>query len=125
VSLETADCRLELQVGATAIPYEVRRSSQTKRTRIVVTPEGVEVVVPAGTALNGADGLLAYLDHKRRWAVDARFVQPPLSLGRDVDDQLLYMPGAQARAPLEEHPTLTLWVRAVERKHVNLRVEAQ
>ena len=60
-----------LQVGETAIPYAVRQSSKASRKRIVVTPDGVEVVVPAGTPMEGADGVLAYLDRKRRWVFDS------------------------------------------------------
>jgi hypothetical protein len=33
-----------LQIGQTSIPYTVRYSSRTKRQRILVTPEAVEVV---------------------------------------------------------------------------------
>lgn len=60
-----------LQVGNTHIAYEVRFSSQATRKRIVVTPEGVEVVAPAGTPLEGRDGVYAYVDRKRRWVFDA------------------------------------------------------
>ena len=60
-----------LQIGETAIPYEVRQSTRASRKRIVVTPEGVQVVVPAGTPMEGSDGILAYLDRKRRWVFDS------------------------------------------------------
>ena len=60
-----------LQVGATDIPYEVRFSSKASRKRIVVTPEGVEVVAPSGTAWDGSRGILAYLEGKRRWVFDS------------------------------------------------------
>ena len=60
-----------LTVGNTDIPYAVRFSSRATRKRIVVTPEGVQVVVPAGTSMEGADGVLAYLDGKRRWVFDS------------------------------------------------------
>jgi predicted metal-dependent hydrolase len=60
-----------LTIGSTDIPYEVRFSTQAARKRIVVTPAGVEVVAPVGTPLDGADGLLAFLDRKRRWLFDA------------------------------------------------------
>ena len=60
-----------LTVGRTDIPYTVRLSAQATRKRIVVTPRGVEVVVPAGTAIEGEDGLLDYLHRKRRWVFDA------------------------------------------------------
>ncbi len=60
-----------LTIGATEIPYEVRYSARATRKRIVVTPEGVEVVAPEGTPSEGADGLLAFLHGKRRWLFDA------------------------------------------------------
>ena len=60
-----------LTVGQTAIPYEVRFSTQATRRRIVVTPGRVEVVAPVGTPLEGSDGLLSYLHRKRRWVFDA------------------------------------------------------
>lgn len=60
-----------LTIGSTAIPYEVRFSTKASRKRIVVTPAGVEVVAPTGTPLDGTDGLLAFLDRKRRWLFDA------------------------------------------------------
>ena len=58
-----------LQVGATAIPYRVRRSKLAKRKRIVVTPDQVEVVVP----VDQADAEIAEFIHaKRRWVYDKR-----------------------------------------------------
>lgn len=60
-----------LTVGTTTIPYEVRYSTKARRKRIVVTPGGVEVVAPQGTAWEGSDGLLAFLEGKRRWLFDA------------------------------------------------------
>lgn len=60
-----------LTVGKTEIPYEVRFSSRAARKRIVVTDEGVEVVAPAGTAWDGSDGVLAYVNGKRRWLFDS------------------------------------------------------
>lgn len=60
-----------LQVGDTTIPYEVRYSSKASRKRIVVTPGGVEVVAPAGTPLEGRDGVYAFVYAKRRWMFDA------------------------------------------------------
>lgn len=60
-----------LQVGDTAIPYAVRYSAKASRKRIVVTPEGVEVVAPAGTPLEGQGGVYAFVDAKRRWLFDA------------------------------------------------------
>lgn len=60
-----------LTVGNTDIPYEVRYSTKASRKRIEVTPGGVEIVVPAGTVLEGSGGLLAYLHGKRRWVFDS------------------------------------------------------
>jgi hypothetical protein len=39
----------DLQIGQTSIYYTVRYSSRTKRQRLVVTPEAVEVVAPTDT----------------------------------------------------------------------------
>jgi predicted metal-dependent hydrolase len=56
-----------LVIGDTHIPYTVRYSDRAGRKRIVVTPEGVEVVAPAGAPHQGADGIIAYVERKRRW----------------------------------------------------------
>jgi predicted metal-dependent hydrolase len=61
----------ELFIGETTIPYTVRESPQARRKRLVVRPSGVEVIVPAGTPLEGPEGVLAYVDRKRRWLFDA------------------------------------------------------
>jgi predicted metal-dependent hydrolase len=60
-----------LRVGSTVIPYEVRQSARASRKRIVVTPDGVQVVAPPGTPLDGPDGVAAYVHDKRRWVFDA------------------------------------------------------
>lgn len=60
-----------LQIGNTAIPYDITYSTRATRKRIVVTPEGVEVVAPQGTPNEGPDGLSAFLHKKRRWVFDA------------------------------------------------------
>ena len=60
-----------LTVGNTDIPYEVRFSSKAARKRIVVTPAGVLVVAPAGTPLDGSNGLQAYVRGRRRWVFDS------------------------------------------------------
>jgi len=59
-----------LQVGETDIPYAVRFSAKVSRKRIEITPEGVEVVAPEGTPWNGARGILAFVEKKRRWVFD-------------------------------------------------------
>ena len=60
-----------LTIGNTVIPYAVRQSAVATRKRIVVTPGGVEVVVPAGTPAEGKDGVTGYVHAKRRWVFDA------------------------------------------------------
>jgi len=60
-----------LTIGNTDIPYQVRYSTKTVHKRIVVTPGGVEVVTPPGTPQEGKDGLLAFLERKRRWVFDS------------------------------------------------------
>jgi predicted metal-dependent hydrolase len=60
-----------LQVGTTDIRYEVRYSARAARKRIVVTPEGVEVVAPQGTPWDGPEGVAAYIEGRRRWVFDS------------------------------------------------------
>jgi len=60
-----------LTVGNTDIPYEVRFSSKAARKRIVITPDRVQVVAPAGTPWDGSSGVLAYVKGKRRWVFDS------------------------------------------------------
>lgn len=62
---------MNLTIGATVIPYQVRESTQARTMKIVVTPAAVEVVVPVGTSLEGPGGVHAYLQRKRRWVFDA------------------------------------------------------
>jgi predicted metal-dependent hydrolase len=57
-----------LTIGKTEIPYVVRYSERARRKRIVVTPDGVEVVAPSGS---GAAGVTAFVNTKRRWMFDA------------------------------------------------------
>lgn len=58
---------LVLVVGKTDIPYTVRESERARRKRIVVTPDGVLVVVPQGTA---SSETAAFMHAKRRWVFD-------------------------------------------------------
>ena len=58
-----------LQVGATDIPYAVRFSTKANRKRIVVTPDGVEVIAPKGTPLEGTGSVVAFVRRKRRWGL--------------------------------------------------------
>ena len=60
-----------LTIGKTEIPYGVRYSSRARHKRIVVVPEGVEVVAPVGTPDEGPDSITAFLHTKRRWLFDA------------------------------------------------------
>jgi predicted metal-dependent hydrolase len=56
-----------LTVGETQIPYTLRRSGKARSARITVTPEMVEVVVPA----SASDGDIAEALHRRRdWLVE-------------------------------------------------------
>ncbi len=59
-----------LQVGRVAIPYAVRFSNRAKKRRIEVTTDGVHVIAPIGSKLDGEDGVHAYVDRKRRWIYD-------------------------------------------------------
>lgn len=61
-----------IEIGAVTVPYRVRFSPRAKRKRLVVTPEGVEVIAPEGTALDGEGGIHAFVHGKRRWLWDAR-----------------------------------------------------
>lgn len=56
-----------LTVGETQIPYTLKRSSKTKSARITVTPQTVEVVVPA-TASD--DEIAGVLHRRREWLVE-------------------------------------------------------
>jgi predicted metal-dependent hydrolase len=60
-----------LQVGRASISYKVRTSSRATKKRVVVTPEGVEVVVPTGTPMAGPGGVEEFLYAKRRWVFDS------------------------------------------------------
>ncbi|MEQ1566829.1 MAG: SprT family zinc-dependent metalloprotease [Myxococcota bacterium] len=62
---------MNLTIGNTVIPYEVRESDKATRKKIVVTAAGVEVVVPTGTPLDGQDGVVPYVYRKRRWVFDS------------------------------------------------------
>ena len=51
---------LTLTIGATDLAYTIRQSTKATRKRLVVTPEGIEAVVPTGTPMEGPDGRLAF-----------------------------------------------------------------
>jgi predicted metal-dependent hydrolase len=57
----------ELRVGETVIDYTLRRSETVKSARITVTPDAVDVVVPA-TATD--DQIAAVLNRRRAWLVE-------------------------------------------------------
>ena len=62
---------MHLTIGDTVIPYAVRESNKATCKKIVVTPVGVEVVVPAGTPMDGPEGVIPYVQRKRRWVFDS------------------------------------------------------
>jgi predicted metal-dependent hydrolase len=57
-----------LTVGLTTIPYAVRPSARARVMKLVVTPDGVEAVVPPGTAPEAVE---AFVHRKRRWLFGA------------------------------------------------------
>ena len=57
----------ELVVGATRIPYEVRYSTYAKRRRVVLTPNSVEIVVPAGQP---EAEVSSFVQRRRQWIYD-------------------------------------------------------
>jgi len=58
-----------LTVGKTTIPFEIRRSTKSKRRRIIVTPGKVEVVVPIR---DNDDAILTFMHSRRQWIYDKR-----------------------------------------------------
>lgn len=56
-----------VQIGRRRIDYRVRRSARAGRKRIEVTPAGVEVIVPEGTA---DQAVAAFVRSRRRWLHD-------------------------------------------------------
>ena len=68
----------------TSVPYTIRRSRRARHARIQVSPDGVEVVVPAGLALREVE---PFVEEKRRWIErtlrrmrEAEAEQPPARL---------------------------------------------
>lgn len=59
-----------LQVGNVAIPYSIRFSDRAKKRRIEVTLDGVRVIAPSGSELDGNQGVFDYLHLKRGWIYD-------------------------------------------------------
>lgn len=58
-----------LSVGGIDLTYTLRRSTVAKRARITVTPEEIEVVVPAWAT---EDDIAAALHRRREWLVEQR-----------------------------------------------------
>jgi hypothetical protein len=56
-----------LIIGKTEIPYAIQESAHSKRRRIVVTPDRVDVVVPIGTPHDGAH---SFIQARRKWVFD-------------------------------------------------------
>lgn len=58
-----------LTIGQNAIPYTIRRSNRARRHRIIVTPQGVEVVAPMGRSHQDTE---VFVHGRRRWVHDER-----------------------------------------------------
>jgi len=56
-----------LVIGKTEIPYAIQESAHSKRRRIVVTPDRVDVIVPIGTLHDGAH---SFIQARRKWVFD-------------------------------------------------------
>lgn len=119
----------ELEVGRRRISYVIRRSAQTQRRRIVVTPGHVEVVAPEA---HSDEEIAAFVHRRRRWVHDetermaervredaaapARFVSGAKVLFRgrrvrlrveaaDVEElRVSYRGGFSVEVPRSEHP---------------------
>jgi predicted metal-dependent hydrolase len=57
-----------LNIGKTQIEYTIRVSTKAKKKRIVVTPSGVEVVVPKKSS---STSITSFVQGKRKWIFDA------------------------------------------------------
>ena len=57
----------EVEIGARTIEYQVRESGRANRKRIEVTPAGVDVIVPEGSA---PEDIQRFVDSRRRWLHD-------------------------------------------------------
>lgn len=56
-----------LRVGKIELIYEVRRSSRARARRIIVTPDGIEVVAPAA---DDDESIATFMKQRRRWVYD-------------------------------------------------------
>ncbi|MBF0383037.1 MAG: M48 family metallopeptidase [Magnetococcales bacterium] len=94
-----------LTVGATAIPYTVRRSAKAKRRKISVTANDVEVVIPQTSK---EEDVLEYLHKKREWIYNQReIIQEKLveqqSISRFVTGAKIPYRGRMMRLRVERH----------------------
>lgn len=60
-----------MDVDGTSIVWALRYSARAKRLRVIVKPEGVEVVAPAGARRDGPHGVDRFVHDKRYWILDA------------------------------------------------------
>lgn len=88
-----------LSFGADVIPWTLRSSARAKRLRIIVRPDGVEVVAPAGWPMHGPRGVEAFVRGKAEWvrdavrSVSARAAAPPPPRPACVDGATLLYRG--------------------------------
>lgn len=96
----------QVVIGTRTIPYTVRESARAKRKRIEVTPAGVEVVVPDGTA---DPDVTAFVSTRRRWLHDKTL---------EVREEVARL---RARTPEGVHSGAKILFRD---RYLRLRVEA-
>jgi hypothetical protein len=110
-----------LQIGQTSIPYTVRYSSRTKRQRIVVTPEVVEVVAPTDTP---QEQIAAFLDNKRRWLFnaveDCRPKNPPTIPQHYVSGAKVMYRGRRLMLQIEEADVERVTITCKSRFHIQV-----
>jgi hypothetical protein len=110
-----------LQIGQTSIPYTVRYSSRTKRQRIVVTPEAVEIVAPTDTP---QEQIAAFLDTKRRWLFnaveDCRPKHPPTTPQRYVSGANVMYRDRRLMLQIEEADVERVTITCRSRFHIQV-----
>ncbi|MBD2001726.1 YgjP-like metallopeptidase domain-containing protein [Funiculus sociatus] len=110
-----------LQIGQTSIPYTVRYSSRTKRQRLVVTPQTVEVVAPTDTP---QEQIAAFLDTKRRWLFnaveDCRPKNPPTSSQHYVSGAKVMYRGRRLMLQIEEADVERVTITYKSRFHIQV-----
>lgn len=94
-----------VQIGRRTIDYRVRESDRAKRKRIEVTPQGVEVIVPGGTATGDVE---SFVDSRRRW------------LHNKTEELQTELQALQRRTPEGLHSGAKILFRD---RHLRLRVE--